>query len=171
MPKQIENNMNYCGLSIRNICLLTGLCEIIANLLLCTILILFDLSSVILAIVILLINISTILPMLIATLKQRSDIFWPYITARIVIVFCTAGGFGFCIVVYLLVKMNILNGIYNFKELMKYSGFYALLCIMSLLPLLIVKIYHRELIKREQECRIASLQQESQQHNETDEYI
>lgn len=146
----------YCGSSKRKVCILIGVFEIIVHIVFAIILILFNLLPIILVFVILLTNIPFIIPMIIGAIKRHSDLLWPFILLKLLIVLSLIGGLGFCVLVVILVELHMIGhedsfGVFfNFISLIC-SLIFVIMFVMNIIPLLIVRNYQKELIKIDNE--------------------
>lgn len=147
-----QSEENYCGLSQRKICISTGILEIIINFSFIVCAFIFVHYSILISAVILLVIILPIIPMLFGAIKQKSDLFFPYILIKFIIICAALVSLVICIfliIIYEAITMSIIEKEFD-TDVCNFMAIYfilpmGILFILNAVPLLIVKNYYREL--------------------------
>lgn len=152
-PRLFEKHC--CGLQLRNACIFIGLLEIILSVCLAVFLIAFDLLPVTLSVAVVSLNILVMIPMVVGAIRRQSNLFWPYVIVKIISVFSSAAGIGFCLLIIFVVQWTVYAERYNIGHDIitalgiVFSLIFLITFILNGIPILIVRNYQLELMKRE----------------------
>lgn len=142
-----------CGLPLRNACIFTGFLEVILSAaMFCAAL---DALPPWILVPAITIDILVTISMVIGAIRRQSFLFWPYVVEKIIVVVGSAIMFGLCVLLVTYAQWTRYVLEYNLSHaIMTAIGFcfgilFLILFILNLIPILIVRNYHRELLKRE----------------------
>lgn len=153
-PRLFEKHC--CGLPLRNACIFTGFLELILTVSAAIFIAVFELLPLWFLATTIPIEIAVTVPMVIGAIRRQSFLFWPYVVEKILVVVGSAIMFAFCILLIFIGQwIGYVHNKYDVGHIIMtamgvcFGILFLLIFILHSIPILIVRNYYRELVRRE----------------------